>query len=74
MNIFRTIALYSIFGKPLVVYLGLITLTGFIITATLGYLILKGKAIPLKYHFWLAGSSITLALIHGFLAFSIFLK
>jgi hypothetical protein len=74
MTNIKALALFSIFGKPLIVYLGLLTLIGFIVTATLGYLILKGKAIPLKYHFWLAGGSLTVALIHGFLAFSIFFK
>lgn len=73
MNIFKTIALYSIFGKPLVVYLGLTTLTSFIIVAILGVMMMKGKNIPLKYHLWAAKIAITIALIHGFLAFSIFL-
>jgi hypothetical protein len=74
MNIFRTIALYSIFGKPLVVYLGLTVLTLFIISAIMGSMILKGKNVPLKYHLRMAKVAIAIALIHGFLAFSIFLK
>ena len=73
MNIFKTIALYSIFGKPLIVYLGLTALTGFTITAIMGVLMMKGKNVPLKYHLFAAKVSITVALIHGFLAFNVFL-
>jgi len=74
MNSIRNIALFSILGKPLVVYLGIITLIGFLTTAILGMLILKGKKIPLKTHFLIAKMSLVLAVIHGFLAFSIFVK
>lgn len=71
MNNLRAIALFMILGKPLVVYLGIIVLIGFLITATIGMLILKGKTIPLKYHFLLAKISIALAVIHGLLAYSL---
>jgi len=74
MSNVRNIALFMILGKPLVVYLGIIIFIGFLTTAILGMLILKGKKIPLKLHLLLARVSLVLALVHGFLAFSIFSK
>jgi len=44
-----SIAYYPILGKPLILYLGIVTLLSFIITATIGLMIYKGKKIPLKY-------------------------
>jgi len=72
MDHVRNLALFPILGKPLVVYLGLLTFAGFLTTATLGVLILKGKRIPLNNHLLLAKISITIAVIHGFMAFSLF--
>lgn len=60
------ISYYLIFGKPLIMYMGIITLSSFLITASIGFLNLNGNtAIPLKYHFMMAKISLTLALIHG---------
>ncbi len=57
-----------IFGKPLIMYLGIITLCSFLFTALIGFLNLKGiQKIPFKWHPVMAGISITLALIHGLL-------
>jgi hypothetical protein len=72
MKNIRNLALLPILGKPLVIYLGIITFTSFLVTAVLGVLILKGKRISLKTHLLIAKISLTLAVIHGFLAFSIF--
>jgi len=60
------ISYYLIFGKPLIMYMGIITLSSFLFTATIGFLNLRGNAvIPLKYHFMMAKISLALAVIHG---------
>jgi hypothetical protein len=59
---------YLIFGKPLIMYLGILTLLSILLTATVGYLVFSGKAKPpinFNTHRYLAYTSITLALIHG---------
>lgn len=65
------ITYYLIFGKPLIMYLGILTLLSFLSTATVGFLVFHGKAKPpiisLKTHLLLAATSLTLALIHGIL-------
>lgn len=49
-------------------YLGIITLLSFLITASVGVLIIKGIGkIPFKWHLRMVKISITLALIHGLL-------
>jgi hypothetical protein len=64
----RNIAYFMIFGKPLIMYLGILTLSSFLFTAYIGYMNLKGKTrIPLIWHFRMAKISLCLALIHGFL-------
>ena len=63
---FRNIAYFLIFGKPLIMYLGLLTLLSFLCTAYIGYSNFKGNSIiPLKWHFRIAACSFTLAFIHG---------
>jgi hypothetical protein len=69
-----SIAYFPIFGKPLILYLGIITLLSFLITATLGLLIYNGKKIPFKVHPSMAGIALTLGIIHGTLALSIYLQ
>ncbi|QQG44766.1 MAG: hypothetical protein HYW86_02520 [Candidatus Roizmanbacteria bacterium] len=62
----KSIGYILIFGKPLIMYTGILTLISFLITALVGYLNYRGiRTIPFKYHPWLAAISITLALIHG---------
>lgn len=57
-----------VFGKPLIMYLGILTFTAFSLTATVGFLNFKGiHKIPFKWHPRLAIISIALALIHGLL-------
>ncbi len=64
----QEITYYLIFGIPFIVYLGIITIVIFIITALIAYLKRKNKIkISIKWHFRLAYVSIVLALIHGFL-------
>lgn len=61
-----------IFGKPLIMYTGILTLLSFLFTALIGFLNYKGiRKIPLKWHPVMAVISITLAIIHG--ALGIFL-
>jgi hypothetical protein len=65
---FREISYFLIFGKPLILYLGILTLTLFLATAIIGILILKGKEIPFVWHIRIAGCAIASALFHGSLA------
>jgi hypothetical protein len=68
---FTNIAYYLIFGKPLLMYLGIITLLCFLGAAAIGGLVMKGKVKPpfitLKSHALLARIGIGLAIIHGIL-------
>jgi hypothetical protein len=67
----KNIAYFLIFDKPVIMYLGILTLFSFLFTAYIGAMNLRGKTkIPLKRHFRMAKISITLALIHGILATS----
>lgn len=61
------ITYYQIFGKPLIMYLGLLTLSSFLFTASIAVLNIKFgiNKIPFKWHPRMAAISITLALIHG---------
>lgn len=60
------ISYYLIFGKPLMMYTGIITLLSFLFTALIAILNKKGiSKIPFKWHIRMAVISITLALIHG---------
>lgn len=64
----QNISYYLIFGKPLMMYLGIITLLSFLITATLGWMIIKGIGkVPFKCHKRMAWASIIIALIHAVL-------
>jgi uncharacterized membrane protein len=69
-----SIAYFPIFGKPLILYLGITTLSSFIITASIGLMIFRGVRIPFKFHPTMAGISLTLGIIHGTLALSIYLN
>lgn len=63
---FEAISYTLIFGKPLIMYLGILTLISFLATAAVGILNMKGiTTIPFFWHPRLAGVSIGLALIHG---------
>ncbi|WP_048190224.1 hypothetical protein [Methanobacterium sp. SMA-27] len=69
-----SIAYFQILGKPLILYLGVITFLSFMTTATLGLLIYRGKNIPFKIHPTMAGISILLGITHGTLALSIYFQ
>jgi hypothetical protein len=63
---FESFTYAPIFGKPLILYLGIVTLISFLVTASVAVMTLKGiRTIPFKWHPRLAVFSICLALIHG---------
>lgn len=66
------ISYYLIFGKPLIFYLGIITMISLFTTATLGYLTYKGKN-TFSYHRAFAITTISLTLIHGILALLVYI-
>ena len=69
----QNITYFLIFGKPLIMYAGIITLLSFLITAVIGALVMKGIGkIPFKFHKIMAGISISLAIIHGIFGILIF--
>ncbi|MFC2154041.1 hypothetical protein ACFLRC_00980 [Candidatus Altiarchaeota archaeon] len=62
------IAYYEIFGLPLIVYGGIVTIISLLITASIPILNKKGKtSIPIQWHTRMAIITIVLALIHGLL-------
>jgi hypothetical protein len=65
---FARIAYYRILGKPLMVWLGIITFLSILFTALIGYLNFIGiHTISFKWHLAMAIISIILAIIHGLL-------
>ena len=57
---------YLIFGKPLIMYLGLMTLLSFSFTASIAIMNKRGiKGIPFRYHPKMAIFSLVLAILHG---------
>jgi hypothetical protein len=68
------IGYYMIRGLPLMAYLGATTLILVFSTATLGYLIQKGKTkLTIKHHMLLAGIAMTVAAIHGLIGLLFYL-
>jgi hypothetical protein len=62
-----------IFGKPLIMYLGILTYLCLISTAIIGYLSFKGiTTIPFRWHPRLALAAIILATIHALFGLSIY--
>ena len=69
----QEITYYSIFNIPFIVYLGIITILMFIITAILAVLKRNGKLqYQIKWHYRLAYISIILGIIHGLLGILIY--
>ncbi len=70
------ITYYPIFGYPLIMYLGILTLLSLLGTATVGYLVFSGHAKPpiitFATHRFLAYTTIALALIHSTLGLLIY--
>ena len=65
---FQNITYFLIFGKPLIMYLGILTLLAFLFTASIAVMTLKGiRKIPFKWHPRCAACAIVLALVHGLL-------
>jgi hypothetical protein len=64
------IAYFPIYGKPLILYIGITTLILFIITASIGLMVFRGVRIPFKFHPTMAGISLTVGIIHGILGLS----
>jgi hypothetical protein len=68
------IGYYTIRGLPLMAYLGATTIILVFSTATLGYLIQKGKTqLTMKHHQMLAGIAMTIAALHGLLGLLFYL-
>lgn len=64
----QNITYFLIFGKPLIMYLGILTLLSFLFTASIAVLNRKGKTtFPFSWHLTMAKISITLAIIHSLL-------
>ncbi|MBU0671082.1 hypothetical protein KKF29_02890 [Patescibacteria group bacterium] len=62
------ITYYEILGKPLIMYLGIITLLCFFFTASISVAFKKNiKFVPFKWHPIMAKISLTLACLHGLL-------
>jgi len=65
----ENITYYPIFNIPVIIYLGIVTILLFSITAIIALLKRKGKTkISIEWHYRLAYLSIILGFIHGFLA------
>lgn len=63
---FQDISYALFFGKPLIMYLGVLTLIAFLLTAAIAALNFKGiRTIPFKWHPRCAVIAICLALVHG---------
>jgi hypothetical protein len=63
---FQDISYTLIFGKPLIMYLGILTLCAFLFTAAIAVLNFKGiRTIPFTWHSRCAAGALCLALVHG---------
>jgi dolichyl-phosphate-mannose--protein O-mannosyl transferase len=70
----QELSYYLIFGIPFIVYLGIVTIVFFVVTALIASLKRRKKIkIDIKWHFRLAYISIILAFIHGILGFLAYL-
>ena len=70
------ITYHLIYGRPLIMYLGILTLSSFLFTAAISVLNVKFgiNKIPFKWHPRMAAISITLAIIHGTLGILAYIK
>jgi len=68
IRMFQEITYYLILGIPFIVYLGIVTMLMFGITALIAFLKRKGRMkLSISWHYRLAYLSLMLAVIHGFL-------
>jgi dolichyl-phosphate-mannose--protein O-mannosyl transferase len=73
-KMFQEITYYLIFGIPFIVYLGIITIIVFLLTAFIAIFRRKGLIkISVQWHYLLAYISILLATIHGLLGLTAYL-
>jgi hypothetical protein len=64
----QEISYYQIFGFPLILYGGTLTLICMLATASMAFMTVKGiKKFPLSWHINLAIASLVLGLVHGLL-------
>lgn len=61
-------------GRSFIILLGITTIFLFLITASIGLLIFRGKHIPFKIHPTMASIAIIVGLTHGSLGVSIYLS
>ena len=67
------ISFYLIFGKPLIMYLGILTLSGFLVTALVAVMNRRGiHVIPFAWHSRVAFFSLGCAIVHGILGVLLF--
>jgi len=67
--VLNKISYLPIFGKPLIMYAGIIVLLSFLFTTLIAVMNKKGNSkIPFKWHPIMARITIAFALIHGLLA------
>jgi hypothetical protein len=63
---FQDITYFLVFGKPLIMYLGILTLLAFLFTASIAVMNMRGiRTIPFRWHPRCAVVAIFLALVHG---------
>jgi len=66
ITILESITYYQIFGKPLIMYGGILALLSLLFTATISILNKKGiSTIPFAWHPRMAIITVILAMIHG---------
>ncbi len=69
----KDVTYFLIFGKPIIMYLGILTLLSFLVTASIGFLNYHGiHKIPFKWHPRMAALSLSLAFIHGILGILVY--
>ena len=67
---FQEITYYLIFGKPLIVWLGIVTLLTILFTVSIPLMNRRGiRTIPMAWHSRCAALAVTLAILHGTLGF-----
>jgi len=63
---FQDITYFLVFGKPLIMYLGILTLLAFLFTASIAVMNMRGiRTIPFRWHPRCAVVALFLALVHG---------
>ena len=58
---------FRIFGLPVILWGGLVTLAMLLLTAALAVLMRQGANIPVRWHIYAGYATIALALFHGIL-------